>query len=159
MENNSAGHPVTFRMELNWLTDQTGILSADDVGSTLHVATPVAFGGKGKEWSPEHLFLGAVSSCFMTTFLVFVKKFRFSMTGFGCSITGQIEKTDGIYSFSQVDLVPVICIDDELSRQKAQMALEKTMKYCLVSNSISCRVIYHPEIRLVHKEALSSSCA
>ena len=60
-----------FEVQLNWLTDKKGLLSAKDASGTLHVATPPAFGGEGKPWTPEHYFLSAVSSCFMTTFLFF----------------------------------------------------------------------------------------
>lgn len=65
---------ISFQVELNWLSKQKGILSAKDVSVTMHVATPVTFGGEGKEWSPEHLFLGSISSCFMTTYLAFAKQ-------------------------------------------------------------------------------------
>ena len=45
-----------FEVQLNWLADTRGILSAKDVNGTFHVATPPEFGGEGNPWTPEHLF-------------------------------------------------------------------------------------------------------
>lgn len=63
-----------FEVKLNWQEKNRGILSAVDADGTIDVATPPEFGGEGNPWSPEHLFLSAVSSCFMTTYLAFAKK-------------------------------------------------------------------------------------
>src|SRR4026209_2207837 len=54
-----------FEVSLNWLADTKGILSARDANGTIHIGTPPAFGGEGKPWTPEHLFLASISSCFM----------------------------------------------------------------------------------------------
>jgi len=54
-----------FEVQLNWLEGKRGILSAKDTPGTIHVATPLEFGGEGKPWTPEHLFLSSISSCFM----------------------------------------------------------------------------------------------
>ena len=63
-----------FEVQLNWLTGTRGVLSAMDAEGTVRVGTPPEFGGSGKPWSPEHLFLSSVSSCFMSTYIVFAKK-------------------------------------------------------------------------------------
>ena len=65
-----------FQIELNSLVNQKGVLSTHGVAEKIHVAIPALFGGEGKEWSPEHLFLSAISSCFMTTYQAFAKKNR-----------------------------------------------------------------------------------
>ena len=80
-----------FEVQLNWLADTRGILSAKDANGTIHVATPPEFGGEGKPWTPEHLFLSSISSCFMTTYLAFAKKLHFDISHFGCDTIGQIE--------------------------------------------------------------------
>lgn len=135
-----------FEVELNWLVKKRGILSADSVNNTLHVATPQEFGGEGKEWSPEQLFLSSISSCFMSTYLFFAKKLDFEITNLYCNAVGQIEMIDGKYQFTRINLFPKINIANEETREKANIALEKAKKYCLVSNSVSTEINYNTEI-------------
>jgi peroxiredoxin-like protein len=135
-----------FEVQLNWLTDKKGILSAKDADGTLHVSTPPKFGGEGKPWTPEHYFLSAISGCFMTTYLAFAQKSGFEISNLDCNIIGQIKIVDGKYKFTNIDLFPKIYIRDESLRRKAAEVLEKTHKYCLITNSINVDVFYHSEI-------------
>jgi organic hydroperoxide reductase OsmC/OhrA len=137
-----------FEVKLHWIAGKKGLLSAHDAEGTLHVATPPAFGGEGKPWTPEHYFLCAVSGCFMTTFLAFAQKAGLSITGFECPVIGQIHLRDGRYVFTTIDLYPVVTLADESLREKATLVLEKTHKYCLVTNSISTPVFYHSQVKI-----------
>ena len=138
-----------FEVQLNWLEAKKGILSAKDATGTIHVATPPEFGGEGRPWSPEHLFLSAISSCYMTTFLAFAQKLQFEIDGMDCETIGQIEIVDGKYKFTTINSYPRIFIADELLRENANKAIEKTHKYCLISNSVNAVIFYHPQI-LIH---------
>ena len=135
-----------FEVQLNWLTGKKGLVSAKDVKGTLHVATPPAFGGEGKPWTPEHFFLGSISGCFMTTYLAFAQKLHFEISDLECEAIGQIEIVEGKYKFTRIDLFPKIYIPTETLREKAALALEKTHKYCLISNSVNTGIFYHSEI-------------
>jgi peroxiredoxin-like protein len=135
-----------FEVQLNWLNAQKGILTAEDVKGSLYVGTPHVFGGEGQEWSPEHLFLSSVSSCFMSTFLVFARKLGFEISHFMCNAIGQVELVNGKYCFTQINVFPKIYVASEDLREKASTAIQKTQQYCLISNSISAEIIYHPEL-------------
>jgi len=135
-----------FEVQLNWLEDKRGVLSAKDASGALHVATPPQFGGEGRPWTPEHFFLSSISSCFMTTYLAFAQKLELEISNFVCDIVGQVEIVDGRYKFTNINLYPKVYIADENLRQKATVAMEKTHKYCLVTNSINAAVFYHSEI-------------
>ena len=135
-----------FEVSLNWLADTSGILSAKDANGTIHIGTPPAFGGEGKPWTPEHLFLASISSCFMTTYLAFAKKLHFGISHLECNAIGQIELINGRYKFTTIDLYPQIFIADEELREKANQAVEKTHRYCLISNSVNADIYYHTEV-------------
>jgi organic hydroperoxide reductase OsmC/OhrA len=137
-----------FEVNLNWKEKNKGVISAVDVDGTIDVATPPEFGGEGKSWSPECLFLSSISSCFMTTYLVFAKKLQFSIAAFECNTIGQIEIVDGKYKFTLINVYPKIFIADESLKEKAKVALEKTHKYCLISNSINAAIFYHSQIKI-----------
>jgi organic hydroperoxide reductase OsmC/OhrA len=142
-----------FEVRLDWLAGNKGVLCAKDATGTIHVATPPQFGGEGKPWTPEPLFLSSISSCFMTTYLAFAKKSGFEISGLDCDCIGQVEIIEGKYKFTQIDLYPRIQIDGESLRTKATSALEKTHKYCLIANSINATIFYHSEIMLVENVA------
>ncbi len=137
-----------FEVQLNWLNETEGVLTATDVGGPIHVATPSAFGGVGKQWTAEHFFLSSIGSCFMSTYLAFAKKSGFQISHFECNTIGQIEIVNGKYKFTNINLFPKIYIDNEAYREKANLALEKTHKYCLITNSVNADVFYHSEILL-----------
>lgn len=140
---NKTNKQFLFEVQLNWLADTRGILTARDANGTIHVATPPRFGGEGRPWTAEHLFLSSISSSFMSTCLLFAKKNHLSISGFECDTIGQIEVIDGKYKFTNINLYPKIYIADETLREKANLVLEKTHKYTLVTNSVNAEVFYH----------------
>jgi peroxiredoxin-like protein len=139
---------ILFEVQLNWLADKKGILSARDAAGTVHVATPPVFGGEGKPWTPEHLFLSSINSCFMTTLLAFAQKSGVTISGFECNAIGQIEIVEGKYKFTNINLYPKIFIANESLREKLNLVVEKTHKYCLISNSVNAVIYYHTEVIL-----------
>jgi peroxiredoxin-like protein len=138
--------PLLFRVDLKWIGKQQGMLSAADVNNEITVATPPDFGGEGEQWSPEHLFLGSISSCFMTTYLAFTKKFQFSIAGLSCNIIGEVGLISGKYQFTHINIFPKIYVEEESVKVKAKKALEKTEQYCLIAHSVAAQLSYHPEI-------------
>ncbi len=146
---------LSFQVELEWLNKKRGILTAHDVDGSLTVATPKIFDGEGNDWSPEHLLLGSITSCFMTTYLYFAKKLSLEIDGLECSINGRVELVEGRYEFTHIDLYPRICVKNESFVELARTVLEKTRKYCLVAHAIKREIIYHAEIiELVQKSQL-----
>jgi len=137
-----------FEVQLNWLSAKKGVLFAEDAEGTIYVATPPKFGGEGKPWTPEHLFLSSVSSCFMSTYLGFAQKSGFQVSHFECNTIGQIEITEGRYKFTNINLYPKIYVANESLREKATGVLGKTHQSCLISNSINADIFYHSEIMI-----------
>lgn len=135
-----------FQVQLNWLTRQRGILMAPDVKGSIHVATPMIFGGEGNEWSAGHLFLASVSSSYMATFLLYAKKAALSISRFECEAVGQVDLVEGRYRFTHINVYPKVYIEMEEWRAKAEQAVAKTQQHSLVSNSIKAEIFYHTEI-------------
>lgn len=145
---------LLLEVQLNHVGKNRGLLHAYDVSGILHVATSSKFGGEGKEWSPEHLFLGSISSCYMSTYLTFARKIDLEITHFDCNAIGQIDLLDGMYRFTHINLYPKVYIPDESLREKASLTLRKTQKNCLVGNSLNISIIYHGEVLIRHQDAM-----
>lgn len=145
--------PHLFSVDLSWVNDDQGIVYAPSVKPAVIVSTSPEFGGTGDEWNSEILFLSAITSCYMTTYLQFVKKLKFDNAGFECTATGQVELVDGKYKFTYIHVYPKAQVTTKVDEEKASLAMEKTKKYCLISNSINAEILYHPEIMVNSKKA------
>ena len=82
----------------------------------------------------------------MTTYLAFAKKLGFEISHFDCNTIGQIEIIEGKYKFTNINLFPKVYITGEELREKARIAMEKTYKYCLITNSVNADIFYHSEV-------------
>lgn len=145
--------PHLFSVDLKWVNDDKGIVQPPSVKQAIYVSMPPEFGGSGEEWNPELLFLSSVTSCYMTTYLQFVKKIKFENAGFECSATGQVELVDGKYKFTYIHIYPKAHVTNESDEEKALLAMEKSKKYCLISNSMNAEVLHHPEVVIKNKNS------
>jgi organic hydroperoxide reductase OsmC/OhrA len=150
--------PIIFTTDLHWSGDKFGIVSSHALKS-FSVAAPPEFGGPAGEWSPEHLFLSSITSCFMSTYLVFVNKMKIENTGFECTATGQVEIVDGKYKFTYIHIYPKAFVGNDADVERAKVAMEKTKKYCLISNSVNAEIVQHPEVAIAKQQVMINSAA
>jgi peroxiredoxin-like protein len=142
MENNHL-----YNVGLQWQHDRKGIITSPELPTSIEVATPPDFpkGMKGI-WSPEHLFVGAVSSCLMTTFLAIAENSKFSFVRFSCDAQGTVDKVEGKFRVTDVLLKPVVTVADEQQLDKALRLLEMSEKACLISLSVNSTVRLEPSV-------------
>jgi organic hydroperoxide reductase OsmC/OhrA len=150
--------PIIFTTELYWSNDKVGIVGSSSL-KPFSVSTPPEFGGPEGEWSPEHLFLSSITSCFMSTYLSFVNKMKIENTGFECTATGQVEIVDGKYKFTYIHIYPKAFVGNDADVERAKVAMEKTKKYCLISNSVNAVIVQHPEVAISKHHTLINSAA
>lgn len=142
-----------YHVNLTWSEARKGKMCSPELtlaspeNSCIEVATPPEFPkGIPGIWSPEHLFTAAVVSCFMTTFLSIAENSKLNFKSFTCDSSGNLDMVDGKLQMTEVSLFPVVTLLDESDRQRAFKVLMKTEGACLISNSISAKVIMTPSI-------------
>jgi organic hydroperoxide reductase OsmC/OhrA len=139
-----------YEVDVEWVADRKGIASSPVLTHDLEVATPPEFPkGMAGIWSPEHLFVAAVNSCLMTTFLSIAELSKLEFATIRSKANGKLEKVEGRYMMSEVTLTPVLTIYDETQVERAERILQKSEANCLISNSIRSKIIFRPEIRVV----------
>lgn len=139
-----------YQVKLNWIADRKGIIASDVLDTKIEVATPPEFPkGIAGLWSPEHLFVAAVNSCFMTTFLAVAENSKLEFTDFECNAVGTLDRVDGKYSITEVTLSPILTINDETFKEKGIRVMEMSEKACLISNSITSKVILLPKVTVL----------
>ena len=129
---------------------KTGVLEA--AGDGLHavdVASPPEFGGPTGVWSPEHLFVAALSVCLMTTFRAVAEASGLEVLEYTDRSSGHLQRgEDRRYSFDTVTLRPRVVIDDESKIERALRLLDKAESACLVSRSVASEVILDPTVEV-----------
>ena len=138
-----------YEVSVNWQADRKGVMSSPVLNTKIEVATPPQF-PKGMEgiWSPEHLFVAAINSCLMTTFLSIAENSKLEFVSFDSKSVGKLEMVDGKYMMSEVTLMPVVTISDEQQKERAERVLQKSEANCLISNSVKSTIIFKPEIKI-----------
>lgn len=65
----------------------------------LQSAPPKDFGGPGDAWSPEHLLLASVETCFLFTFRAVAEASKFDFLSLEVSASGTVDRKDGATRF------------------------------------------------------------
>ena len=141
-----------YEVDTQWKKQRMGTLSSSKLKEEIDVATPPEFpGGMEGIWSPEHLFISSISSCFMTTFLAVAKYSKLEFESLYVHAVGKISKAeDGKFIMSEIIMKPELKIKDEKFADKAKRIMEKSEKACLISRSVKT------EIKLETKVALAA---
>jgi len=137
--------PHIYHVHLAGGPEQYAVVSAAGLPE-LRTAPPADFDGPGNAWSPEHLLLAAVESCFLFTFQAIARASKLAFTSLKLSGEGIVDRKDGITRFSAMVLRPTLRLATGNDRDRALRILEKSEQACLVSASLSTPVRIEPEI-------------
>jgi peroxiredoxin-like protein len=136
-----------YTTEVEWTGERHGDLRAP-VLPNLQVDAPPEFKGHEGVWTPEHLFVASVNSCFMTTFLAIAENSKLDFVSFKAGATGKLEKLERGFAMTEITLHPKLVIKNGGDFERANRILEKAEKHCLISNSIRSDMKLEPEISL-----------
>lgn len=130
-----------YEVNIHWESERKGILSSPVLPTQIEVATPPDFPkGMANIWSPEHLFIAAVNSCLMTTFLAIAENSKIEYISFESNAVGIVELINGKYMVTEIILKPKLVIPSTQHADRANRILEMSEKACLISNSITSKI-------------------
>jgi peroxiredoxin-like protein len=138
----------TYNAHAHWTMHRRGILEAEEIPRTINFGAPTEFGGDPGLWTPEHMLLGAVATCYVCTFRAIAERSKLEFGGMDVFVDGTMEKSDGTLRFTRITLRPVIAVLREEERSRAQRVLEKAELACPISRSLSCTVELEAKIEL-----------
>jgi organic hydroperoxide reductase OsmC/OhrA len=112
----------------------------------LRSAPPLAYDGPGDAWSPEHLLLAAVETCFLFTLRAVARASKVEFISLDLSGEGTLDRQDGVTRFTEIVLRPRLALPPGADRAPALRVLEKAGRTCLISASLATPVRLEPEI-------------
>jgi len=136
-----------YDVDLKWKEGRIGELNSYKLKNSIEVATPPEFpGGIEGIWSPEHLFIASVSSCFLTTFTAIAEYSKLKYEELTVPATGTMSNESGKFAMTEIILRPKLSIMDEGQKDKALRILHKAEEACLITRSIKTEIKLEPKI-------------
>ncbi len=136
-----------YEVSVEWKEGRIGELSSSVLDKTIECATPPEFpNGVAGIWSPEHLFVAAINSCYMATFLAIAENFKVEIESFRCDTIAKLEMIEGRYIISQAEVSPKVKLVNIGDAEKVLKVMEKAKAGCLVTNSMKTEIILKPII-------------
>lgn len=130
----------TYHTGLCWTENRAGQLNSEGKPG-FRVASPPEFKGESGVWTPEDLFVAAVETCTMTTFLAFAQRLQIPFVSYESSAEGFLEFVDGRYRFTKIFVRPHVVVENESAIPQAQKTIDDAHHHCLIAHSIKSEVV------------------
>lgn len=140
--------PLPHRYDVQLTGGPAGYAVVSSVGlPELRTAPPRDYDGPGDAWSPEHLLLAAVETCFLFTLRAVARASKLEFQALELDAQGTVDRRDGVTRFTEIVLRPRLTVAPGADRARAASVLENSEKACLVSASLSTPIRLEPEIK------------
>ncbi len=145
-----------YETEIEWTGDKDMKLSSGKLPA-IAAGAPPEFKGREENWSPEHLFVASMNSCYALTLLAIAEFSKVSIVSLSSTACGKLEKVQGGgYQITEISVKPRIVISSVNDLTRMPRILEKAKENCFVSNSIKSAIKVEPEV--FHQQAPASPC-
>lgn len=116
-------------------------------GTSITASYACVFGGNEKLPNPEELLVGAVSSCYMMTFLSVAAKEGFVIDSYQDDAVGILRDEGYQKIISEVLLRPTIQFQSHKKPEESALKnmIEKAHEHCIISQSIKGKVKIEPK--------------
>ena len=145
-----------YETEVEWTKEKAGQIKGPTL-ATITVGAPPEFKGQEGQWTPEHLFVASINTCFMLTFLAIAENSKLPLVSFTSTAKGKLEKVAGSgYQITEIVVKPRIVIASFEDLGRMPRVLEKAKENCFISKSIKSTVRLEPQI--YQRQTQTSPC-
>ena len=108
---------------------------------------PPEFKGKEDNWSPEHLFVASLNTCYTLTLLAIAEFSKIALVSVSSTAKGKLEKVQGGgFQITEIVVKPRVVLASVNDLTRMPRILEKAKENCFVSNSIKSVIKIEPEV-------------
>lgn len=107
---------------------------------------PPEFDGKPEFWSPEHLLLAALQTCYRGTFNALCAKPGIQPTAFETRAEATLDKTPAGIVFTEIKLHATVTVP-AAQVAATQELLAKAKKYCILANQLKTEPTLVADVR------------
>lgn len=116
--------PLPHRYEVHLTGGQSGYAELGAAGiPVLRTASPPEFDGPGDAWSPEHLLLAAVESCFLFTLRAVARASQLEFASLDLHAVGVVDRRDRVTRFTEIVLRPRLTVGAGTDRERVRHIL------------------------------------
>ena len=149
--------PYYYETEVEWRGEKDLKLYGGKL-PPIGAGAPPEFNGREENWSPEHLFVAALNSCYALTLLAIAEFSKVSLVSLSSSAKGRLEKMQGsTYQVTEIVVRPRVVVASANDFQRMPRILDKAKENCFVSNSIKSKITIEPEV--FHRQTPTSPCS
>jgi len=145
-----------YETEIEWTGDRDIKLSGGKL-PPIAAGAPPEFKGREENWSPEHLFVASLNSCYVLTLLAIAEFSKVAVISLSSSARGKLEKLEGTgYQVTEIVVKPRLVIASAGDLTRMPRILEKSKENCFISNSIKSTIKIEPEV--FHQQTPTTPC-
>lgn len=124
----------------------------------IEAGAPPEFHGREGVWTPEHLFVAALNSCYVLTLLAIAEVSKVALVSLSSSAKGKLAKVQGGgYQVTEIVVKPTVVLASATDLARMPRILEKAKENCFVSNSIKSAIKIESEV--FHHQTAAPPCS
>jgi organic hydroperoxide reductase OsmC/OhrA len=140
-----------FEGRLSWRAGGTGLAAVNhqmefEGRPAVTLSSAPQYKGDPSKLSPEDLFVGALSSCQMLSFLALAGRAGVGVLAYDDRAVGTLAIADKKMRMTEVVLHPRITLAPGADVEKARQLVHSAHGICFIANSVTCSVQIEPTI-------------
>ena len=142
----------TYTANAHWTGARTGSVTPEEMKLPVFFNAPPEFGGEAGHWTPEHMLMAAVASCYVATFSAVAQNSKFEFFDLEVAVDGILKKEDAGWRFTEVIIRPTLTIGNAAHEERGNRLLQKAERGCLIARSLSAKVSLEPCVQIPNNE-------
>jgi organic hydroperoxide reductase OsmC/OhrA len=137
----------SFRYETSteWIGRRRGRINTPGKPEVV-VASPPEFRGEEGYWTPEHLFVAAVETCTMTTFISLAERRGIVFDRYSSEAEGLLEFDGTGLRFTKIVIRVEVIVPEQQDTEAVLAVLDETHDSCLIGRSMLTEVVLQPQV-------------
>jgi peroxiredoxin-like protein len=142
----------SYTVNTHWTGKKTGTVTPAETPAPIFFDAPPEFGGEEGHWTPEHLLIAAVASCYVATFSAIAQMSKLEFSELAVSVEGKLTKEADGLRFTAITVRPSLLLANPADQDRALRLLQKAERGCLIARSLTAKTELAPKIMIAEAE-------